>query len=135
MGTTLPPLGLDKRGRPYHLHRRIGPRKRGARTDATAKAEGAKETPETRCIWFTNGPRFRAQPGIFFDAHYHVATIHGANNICLPSSIEKTGQKGSRPTVISRFPGIRSKPLFRGIGAEACLADLAVLTGLTLVNS
>ena len=35
------PLGLDKRGRPYHLRRRIAPRTRGARADATAKAEGA----------------------------------------------------------------------------------------------
>ena len=33
--------GSTKGGRPYHLRRRIDPRKRGARADATAKAEGA----------------------------------------------------------------------------------------------
>ena len=40
-----PPLRLDRRGRPYHLHLRIGPIRpsaRGARADATVKAEGAE---------------------------------------------------------------------------------------------
>ena len=41
------PLGLGKRERPYHLLHRIGPWRpsaRGARADATVKAEGARRT-------------------------------------------------------------------------------------------
>ena len=43
-------LGLDKRDRPFRLRRRIDPRKRGARADATAKAEGATAN-RFSCVW------------------------------------------------------------------------------------
>ena len=39
---TFPARARQKGPRPYHLRRRIAPRKRGARADATAKAEGAQ---------------------------------------------------------------------------------------------
>ena len=70
IGTTQPPLGLDKRGRPFHLHRRTAPMKRRARADAKAKAEGARLAPFECSFKFPAGPHSRAHRGILFHSRY-----------------------------------------------------------------
>ena len=93
-----PRFRLDKRGRPFHLHPRVAPKKRRARADARVKAEGAHRTTFdvyicSRC------------PGIW---SWNYLTIEKSTRQIVAISLEKKHETlncgGSYPQILARRP-------------------------------